>query len=167
MKISLPAILLFLAPLLACGADIERIRKVALQPLLLQVDRLKNALDYLGEPLPSPILRKLDAAKAEKKTDRGIELIQEALDPFCLVVVTINPESRVKVAEGPAGKELAEHGWRNFLVKVINQAGVTAPLRVSSPNASLELRRMGKEPKAPERAEGQPSTRPLARTPDF
>ena len=48
---------------------------------------------------------------------------------------TINPESRVKVQVGPAQKSLVEQGWRIFLVKVHNEAGVTAPLRCSSPNA--------------------------------
>ena len=36
---------------------------------------------------------------------------------------------------GPAKRELVEQGWRNFLVKVRNQAGGTAELRASSPNA--------------------------------
>jgi hypothetical protein len=42
----------------------------------------------------------------------------------------------VKVQGGPAPKELIEQGWRVFLVKVHNEAGVTAPLRVQSPNAA-------------------------------
>ena len=61
--------------------------------------------------------------------------MQQALDPLCLFVVNINPESRVKVARGPAAAELVEQGWRMFLVKVVNEAGVTAPLRVGSSNA--------------------------------
>ena len=39
----------------------------------------------------------------------------------------------MKVAPGPARAELVEHGWRTFLVKVRNEAGVTAPLRVVEP----------------------------------
>ena len=41
----------------------------------------------------------------------------------------INPESRVQVKAGGAPKELMEQGWRMFLVKVHNEAGVTAVLR--------------------------------------
>ena len=37
--------------------------------------------------------------------------------------VNINPESRVKVARGPAAAELVEQGWRVFLVKVHNEGG--------------------------------------------
>jgi hypothetical protein len=64
-----------------------------------------------------------------------VELIQRVLDPHCLLVVNINPESRVKVAVGPAKPELLEQGWRVFLVKVHNEAGVTAELRATSPHA--------------------------------
>ena len=49
--------------------------------------------------------------------------------------MNINPESRVKVTRGPAQAELLEQGWRTFLVKVHNEAGVTAELLAVSPNA--------------------------------
>ncbi len=61
--------------------------------------------------------------------------IQKVLDPHVLVGVNINPESRVKVARGDAEAQLLEQGWTVYLVKVHNQAGVTAQLRVESPNA--------------------------------
>src|SRR4029453_14661622 len=43
-------------------------------------------------------------------------------------------ESRVSVEQGPATPELVEGGTRLFLVKVLNEAQVTAPLGVESPN---------------------------------
>ena len=52
-----------------------------------------------------------------------------------LAVVEINPESHVRVRPGLAKPALVEAGTRLFLVKVINQAGVTAGLRANSPNA--------------------------------
>jgi len=61
--------------------------------------------------------------------------MQEILDPLCLVSVDINPEMRVKVAQGPADPLLVEQGWRTFLIKVRNEAGATAELRVVSPHA--------------------------------
>jgi len=42
----------------------------------------------------------------------------------------------VKVAQGPADPYLMQHGWTQFLVKVNNQAGVTAALKTQSPNAA-------------------------------
>ena len=72
---------------------------------------------------------------AEKYATNANQKIQSALDAHCLFVVNINPEMRVKVAPGQAKPELVEQGWRQFLVKVINESGTTAPLRAVSPNA--------------------------------
>jgi hypothetical protein len=74
----------------------------------------------------------MDAAKAS-------QALQAALDPLCLAGVTINPESRVKVRRGPAPARLNEQGWRVFLVKVQNDAGVTAALRATSPHAAPKV----------------------------
>jgi hypothetical protein len=63
-------------------------------------------------------------------------LVQEILDPYCLAMVEINPEARVKVTRGPTEAKLTQWGWTSFLVKVHNEAGVTAKLQVESPHAS-------------------------------
>ena len=55
------------------------------------------------------------------------------LDRYALVHVDINPESRVKVTQGTAAPELVQAGTRLFLVKVVNEAGVTAPLAGGEP----------------------------------
>ncbi|HMP80388.1 MAG TPA: CehA/McbA family metallohydrolase, partial [Pirellulaceae bacterium] len=62
----------------------------------------------------------------------------------------INPESRVKVAVGPAQKQLAQHGWRVFLVKVHNQGGITPRLRATSPHAAppYQVSTAASEPRA-------------------
>ena len=82
-----------------------------------------------GSPLAPESKQALDAL-AEQDPAKCLVAIQNALDPLCVAGVTINPESRVKVAEGQAPKKLVQHGWRVLLVKVANEAGVTAPLRV-------------------------------------
>ncbi len=119
----------------AARGDLPQVRSVDAQPLIVQVQRLVEALDYLGTPL-SPQTRAA-LAEAVKQTDSAAvtEAVQRALDPYCLLGVQINPESRVKVEAGPAEPRLVEDGWRQFLVKVQNQAGVTAPLKVISPQA--------------------------------
>ena len=61
--------------------------------------------------------------------------LESILDRYVLVTVDINPESRVKVEQGAAKPELVEAGTRLFLVKVINNGHVTAPLAVESPNS--------------------------------
>jgi hypothetical protein len=111
------------------------VRGVELQPLAAQVERVVQALELAGSPLEQARQDALKAALAEANAATALEKIQQVLDPLCLAAVAINPESRVKVQAGPASKELVEQGWRVFLVKVHNEAGVTAPLRCQSPNA--------------------------------
>src|SRR5262245_34853539 len=68
------------------------------QPLAANVNRVIQALDSLGSPLPGETTEKLQlAAKA-----RDAAQLQKLLDPHVLFVVSINPESRVKVQRGPA-----------------------------------------------------------------
>src|SRR5439155_24242904 len=79
--------------------------------------------------------RMIDEAIGATDEEDGVRQIQTALDNYVLAAVRINPESRVSVDQGPAAPELVEGGTRLFLVKVLNEAGVTAPLRVESPNS--------------------------------
>jgi hypothetical protein len=104
------------------------------QPLAAQVRRLIEATDSLGTPLPAETRTRLELALKQVNAEAA-EQLEGLLDPLCLFVVQINPEMRVKVAAGPAKPELVEGGWRTFLVKVLNQSGTTAKLKVSSPNA--------------------------------
>ena len=61
--------------------------------------------------------------------------MQQILDAHCLAAVEINPESRVKAQEGPVRPELIQQGWRTFLIKVHNEAGITPVLAIESRNA--------------------------------
>jgi uncharacterized protein (UPF0548 family) len=116
-------------------AALPIVQNIDLQPLTAQVRRLMDAAEFLGSPFTAAEKRKLEAAFAASDNAKASEQIQQVLDPHCLVAVNINPESRVKVAQGPARAELIEKGWRNFLIKVHNEAGVTAELVAISPNA--------------------------------
>ncbi len=129
-------------------AALPVVRRVELQPLKAQVARVVQSLELLGNPLTKDQQATLDKAIAEQDAAASIEQIQAVLDPLCLVGVNINPESRVKVAAGPAPHKLAEQGWRVFLIKVHNEAGVTAALRVSSPNAAPLFARSSGKPAA-------------------
>lgn len=108
---------------------------VETQPLAAQVRRLIEATDYLGAPLSNADKKALEAAMQNADPEASVRAIQKVLDRYCLIGVNINPESRVKVAVGAAKPELMQHGWRQFLVKVHNEAGVTAELQAVSPNA--------------------------------
>ena len=107
---------------------------MSIQPFALHVRQLETALDYLGEPLPPVIRKRLTSAIGQPDEARAVSQIEEVLDKHVLCFVEINAESRVKVETGPAKPELVESGTRLFLVKVNNLAHVTAPLVVESPN---------------------------------
>jgi hypothetical protein len=121
------------------------VQNVELQPLIAQVKRLIEATDYLGTPMTGADKLALETAFKKSDSEEAGEAIQRVLDKYCLLGVNINPESRVKVAQGPAKAELAEKGWRQFLVKIHNEAGVTAELRAESPNAGAVFRREGEK----------------------
>jgi hypothetical protein len=118
-------------------AALQRVPRpaVALQPLAQQARRVDTALSYLGQPLASEDRQALDAAISLTDEAEAAERIQTTLDKYAIAVVRINPESRVSVEQGPAKPELVETGTRLFLVKVLNEAQVTAALRVDSPNS--------------------------------
>lgn len=113
----------------------RRVGVVELQPLAAQARRVAEALEQLGEPLSVADMRALELAIEDKDEARGASAIERVLDRRALVHVQISPESRVSVTRGAARAVLVEQGWRCFLVKVRNDAGVTAQLRAASPNA--------------------------------
>ena len=108
---------------------------IPLQPLAQQVRILENALAYLGQPLGPEDHERINRAIAGSDEAAGAAEIEALLDRHVLLIVEVNPESRVKVTAGAARPELVEGGTRLFLVKVLNEAGVTAPLTVQSPNS--------------------------------
>ncbi len=116
------------------AAALPVVEDVEWQPLSAQVRRVVEALNYQGAPLSPADQQQLDKLLAAPDKEAS-EKLQAILDPYCLFFVNINPESRVKVAQGPARAALAEDGWRTFLVKVQNESGVTAELRALSPHA--------------------------------
>uniref|UniRef100_A0A7C2PAC0 EF-hand domain-containing protein n=1 Tax=Schlesneria paludicola TaxID=360056 RepID=A0A7C2PAC0_9PLAN len=114
----------------AWGADIPT-PSVEGQPLGANVRRVIEALEFLGAPLPADVVAALQGAAA----DRNAAALQAALDPHVLLVVSINPEARVKVQRGPAPAKLQQAGYTPVLIKVLNDAGVTPTLDITSPQA--------------------------------
>ena len=113
------------------AADKLEVQSVEGQPLGENAKRLLDALDFLGAPLPEDTA---DAVRAAAK-DRDAKKLQQLLDPHVLVQVTVNPESRVKVARGPSSAQLQQNGFVPVLLKVVNEAGVKSKLNVTSPQS--------------------------------
>lgn len=122
------------------GQDLPTAPDVEYQPFVAHVQRVIDALDFVGEPLSTADRQAIDRQLKSTEFAKAIPAIQAILDKHVLLGVDINPESRVKTRVGPAPKRLVENGWRNFLVKVVNEAGVTSELKVESPNAAPMVR---------------------------
>ena len=128
--------------------SLPQVKDVERQPLVAQVKRLAEALDYLGVPLSNADRTALDAAGNEMDSAAAAASIQKVLDPHCLAGVVLKSDKEITAAAGPAAKKLVEQGWTQFLVKVHNAAGLTGELRAASPNA---LRLAGSPPAEVER----------------
>jgi hypothetical protein len=101
------------------------------QPLAANAQRLTQALEFLGAPLSD---RDLTALRATEQS-RDARKIQSILDPHVLLVVTLTPEARVKVARGPGRATIQQGGYVPVLIKVLNDSTVTSPLEIHSPQS--------------------------------
>jgi hypothetical protein len=144
-RLASAALLLFTIPPILSAAPLPVVTGVEWQPLEAQVRRVVEAAQFIGEPFSAAERAAIDAALAAKDAAK----LQAALDARCLLGVHINPESRVKAQQGPAKPELMEQGWRSFLVKVHNEAGITAPLQAASPHALTVWERDGRRDNSP------------------
>ncbi|GAB2575259.1 CehA/McbA family metallohydrolase [Spirosoma areae] len=129
------------------GLTLPIVTDIEPQPLLAQAIRLQEALSFLGSSLSEADIKRLKGLQQKTPNTETVTQIQSILDPYCLAMVTINPEARVKVVRGPAPANLMQSGWTSFLVKVQNEANVTAELQVESPNAQFPFQRYEWNPK--------------------
>ena len=87
---------------------------VEAQPLFSQVTRLNDALTFLGSSLSAKDALRIKQLEHNNKEEEIVKEIQDILDPYCLAMVDINPEARVKVFRGPAKAKLIQNGWTSF-----------------------------------------------------
>ena len=132
----------------AAGAqDFYLVHNADVQPLMANASRVELALMAIGDPLPESDREALHSLRDAPATEETARALQEILDAHCIAGVHINPEARVKTLRGPAEPQLLQGGWRTFLVKVHNEAGIRAPLQVHSPNAAPELHASSGQPR--------------------
>lgn len=138
MKSEKPFVFILMALTLLCcfgSSVLKASSRVSLQPFSDDVREIERDLTFYGQPLSDADQQAIDQAFANSNPANAISTAERILDKYTLADVTVSPEERVDVARGPASANLIQDGTRLFLVKVINQAGVTAPLEVSSPNS--------------------------------
>ena len=109
--------------------------KVERQPLLAQLQRLRDTLNHIGMPLPKETEAQLTQLVENADEDSLTARVQELLDPHCLAAVSLRKDAAPFVVRREAKAELIEQGWQRFLIKVINEPEVRVRLRIDSPNA--------------------------------
>jgi hypothetical protein len=101
------------------------------QPLAANIQRVVEALELIGAPLPAALRAELATGIRAGAADR----LQALLDRQVLLAVHINPEARVRVTRGPAPALLQQGGYTPVLVKIANESTGTPRLRIGSPQA--------------------------------
>ena len=120
----------------ACGQSaLPVVDGVDVRGLRVQCQQVLDALSKMKAAPPPETERELRALLKDetKASDETAAKIQKLLNDQCLVGVSINPESRVKAARGPRSAKLVVGKESVFLIRVLNEAGVTHPLSVQSP----------------------------------
>ncbi len=108
---------------------------VAAQPLLAQIERVQEAMEFLGQPLPMDVRAQLDALDPSDPNSDVEKQVQQILDPLILGEVTIPEQGELRFTPSQKPPRLLEQGWRAFLIKISNQRESTAILRADSPGA--------------------------------
>ncbi len=116
------------------AAGLPQVAEVESQALLAQVDRLTEALNYMGRPLAEADRAAIAALRQSSDQAEVARRVQEILDPYAIAAVEIKP-GQLEVTPRAESHELVEQGWRSFLVKVCNAAESTSRLQVESLNA--------------------------------
>jgi hypothetical protein len=97
------------------------------QPLVAQVDRVRQALEFLGRPFPEPVRQAVHGAGQDSRR------LQEALRSQVLLELTLGDKSTV--IRGTAPAVLQQAGFTPHLVRIVNSSGSKAPLRAGSPQS--------------------------------
>ena len=124
--------LVFIIVILFC----TQIYAQEIQPFALKIKTIEQTLNYLGNPLSNEDTLKIETI-INSNNENAIQEIEKIMDTYVLFNVIINPESRVTVKQGFAKTELQQNGWTTFLIKLENQAGITAKFQINSDQAKL------------------------------
>lgn len=145
--LKLLTIFLTLVTLHAPAQDLYIVDKVEAQPLIAQAIRITQALDAIGSSLSPADVATLKSIADQKPSPATTKKIQQILDPYCLALVHISAEARVKTHPGPATPTLIQGGWQTYLIKAHNEAATNAQLAWESPNADPALHQSTGQPR--------------------
>lgn len=112
------------------------VEQVPKQPILAQVNRLRESMEVLGNPFEPDLVNRFDQLKLVDDEKQVAAAVQNLLDPLCLFAVETVNDGPPILHPGKTRGELMEQGWRTFLVKVVNRTGTTGRVQIESPNAT-------------------------------
>ncbi|MGI9332035.1 MAG: CehA/McbA family metallohydrolase [Gammaproteobacteria bacterium] len=131
------ALLIAFVPTGGSRAASPMVEDVPKQPLAVHVNRLTEALNFVGRPISEADRARIDEALGKPDAE-AVRAIQDVLDTYALVAVDIDPLRNITVTPISASTQsLTKNGWSTFLVKVINRAAVTEAMDVDSPQAAM------------------------------
>ena len=101
---------------MAIGDDMPR------ESLLSHAIRVSQSLNNLNDPLPPTTVEGLNRLQQQQAHEEE-STVQRLLDPHSIASVTIERNGSHSVTSSRPAIELQQHGWKCFLVKVINRGG--------------------------------------------
>jgi len=119
----------------SCYSELGIVRDVNSEHLARQASAIRRQLQEFGAPLDAREASLLEIALQDSRAPFAGGLIQQALDAYCLISLSVSLEAEVKASPGPALPHLLAGGWGAFIIKVDNLARVNASLHVESDNA--------------------------------
>lgn len=94
------------------------------QPYLAAVARLADSMARLGAPLAPADQQRIAALTAQG--DAGaVAAIEAILDRYTLIRLSLDGRRLIAASAGGAKAELAEQGWRLFLIRIANTGALT------------------------------------------
>src|SRR5262249_10521301 len=95
--------------------------ELAAQPLFASATRAVRSLEDAGDPLPADVLSRLHGLESRSSGDaERCRELEHLLRPFVLVEAHIDGQGMTICTPGEAPPRLVQHGWRSFLVRVVN-----------------------------------------------
>jgi hypothetical protein len=95
------------------------LRGVAAQPYFASVLRAVEKLKLLGQPLSTEAYEKL-VALAKSSNSNGLMDAESLIAPYTLVHLIVDADGRGTATAGLAPRNLVEHGWKAFLLRIEN-----------------------------------------------
>jgi hypothetical protein len=105
------------------------LRRVPAQPYFASVLRAVETLQRVGQPLNGGAYERLVLLAESGKDDALIET-ESLLAQYTLADLVVRPDGQVVATAGAAPRDLTEHGWKAFLLRIENPHAIEDDLQI-------------------------------------